>query len=339
MAEFIINKDSDQTILTQESGIELLGNLSFDILLILRDSFPDGKNFKEIKKNIEERMLDKLNKKNKSSSFTDQAIYYQLRKLKDLGFIETTPEKTMDGSDRSITSQKYKLTSLNFIINLSPQNSRGSFYKPNFQFTYNQTPIFLANFINFGKFNGLIILGENSKDAPFLVPIAFFLSKFIDFLETDFFVQYDRKILEDPDYTKRKSYLSQNLILLGGPNVNGVFLSTVPEPADEHKNFNESLPIRFLHAPDSGIVIQHSKRTIYSKEKIIGVIQLIKNPWEKTNKILTIGGSTKIGTEAAVKELSKSFLIIDKHLQKQKYCLIEAIVDIKGQFQDSKILE
>ena len=323
--------------LEKKTLTELLGILPYEILLALRDSFPEGKNFKDLKKSVENKLQDWLSKKNKSNFFTDQAIYYQLRKLKELGFIETIAERELDRNDRLITSQKYKLTSLKYVINFSESSNKLSDEILNDPVLIPHIPLnFLTNFGTDGKFNGLIVLGSGSTDGPFVGPLSYFLGK--TFVFSDFnFVFYDRKILDDPDDKNIKTFLSKNIILLGGPNVNSVFHSTVPSPSGVHRTLNEILPVRFLQAPDSGVIIQNQKIAILTKDQLIGVIQQIENPWNPNNKILTIGGPKRIGTEAAVIEFTKSFKEIDKLLLNQNYCLIEAKTDLKGQIIETII--
>ena len=324
--------------LSENAIIELLGVLPYEILMILCESYPEGKTFKDLKKQIEERLQDWLNKRNKSNSLTDQAIYYQLRKLKDLGFVSSNTEKELDNHDRLITSQKYKLRSLKFTINLLDKDKSKRKIEPDLTLVDETISNFLSNFNENGQFNGYIIIGSGSTDAPFLGPLSYLLGKYFDFPNLNF-VYYDKKILDDPDDIRIKFFLSRNIILLGGPNVNTIFHSNVPPEFDEHKTLNDILPVKFLQAPNSGITIQHQSRTILSKDKQIGVIQLIDNPWNPSNKILTIGGARRIGTEAAIIEFMRSFSKIGQLLLEKQYCLIEAIYNEKNQTMNSRILE
>ena len=152
------------------------------------------------------------------------------------------------------------------------------------------------------------------------------------------FVHYDRNILYDIDDDKSLLMLSENLILLGGPIRNSVFNSPVPSPSSNHKTLNDILPVRFLQPPDSGLVIQDSKKFTLLKEQKIGVIQQVDNPWNPKNKIIAIGGPRRVGTEAAVIAFIQSFEIIEKFILKQNYCLIEAVTDDKGQILETRII-
>ena len=317
---------------------ELLGVLPFEILMILRDAYPEGKIFKELKKLIEERLQDWLQKKNKSNTLTDQAIYYQLRKLKDLGFIEASSEKELDSKDRLITSQKYKLTSLKYVINFSDHYLSLNDFNSMKSFSDNLESDFLQVFNSNGKFNGFIVIGTGSSDVPFIGPLSVLLSKYFDLTNLSF-VLYDGTILDDSDDKKIKDMLSRNLILLGGPNVNRVFHSTVPSQTAEHKSLNEVLPVKFVQAPDSGIIIQETGSIILSKNQKIGVIQKIDNPWNPNNKIFAIGGPKRIGTEAAVLAFTRYFDTVTKTLMNQKYCLIEALVDTKDRLIETKVVQ
>ncbi len=327
-----------QLQLDSNSISELLGVLPFEILMILRDVYPEGKIFKELKKSIEERLQDWLNKKNKSNSLTDQAIYYQLRKLKDLGFIEASSEKELDTKDRLVTSQKYRLTSLKYVINFSDH-----YLKIKDDTSLQPIPEafktdFLQTFSSFGKFNGLIVIGTGSSDVPFIGPLSYLLGKYFDMTNLSFVV-YDGTILDDSDDKKIKEMLSKNLILLGGPNVNRVFHSTIPSQTAVHKSLNEVLPVKFVQAPDSGIIIQESATIILSKNQKIGVIQRIDNPWNPNNKIFAIGGPKRIGTEAAVLAFTKYFETVTKTLMIRDYCLIEALVDSKDRLVETKVIQ
>ena len=323
-------------VLDDTAVTELLGVLPSEILKILRDVYPEGKIFKELKMNIEDRLQEWLSRKNKSNSLTDQAIYYQLRKLKDLGFIETSAEKELDANDRLITSQKYKLTSLQYVINFSEHLATKTSGTDDLLLSTNSSH-FLQKFTSEGKFNGHIVVGKGSSDGPFIGSLSYLLGKYFDLTNTSF-VLYDNIILDDPDDKKVKYLLSQNLILLGGPNVNRVFQSPVPSKNGEHKSLNEVLPVKFVQAPSSGLIIQETGKIILSKDRKIGVIQQIDNPWNPANKIVAIGGSRKIGTEAAVIAFTQSFDQVEKCLLKQHYCLIEAIVNDREQIIETRII-
>lgn len=333
---FQLQLKDKQIPLTEESISELLGVLPYEIILILHDSYPEGKFFKDIKKDIEERLQDFLTKKNKNNSFTDQAIYYQLRKLKDLGFIETTSTKDLDPNDRLITSQLYRLTSLKFVIDFSDKTVSRENELTQSAHTRNTIPTFLQSFNHDTKFSGLIVLGEQSKDAPFLGPLMYLLNQYFDLLDLSRKIMYDKTILEDSRNRNNTLYLSQNLILIGGPNANAVFNSTIP---NEAITLHEILPVKFLHFPDSGIFIRDKNQLVLSKDQSIGVIQLVPNPWNPNTKILTIGGARREGTEAIVNELTRSFTKIAELLDKNQYCLIEAKTDQNHHLIDSKILE
>ena len=61
---FQISIMSNQVVLSVESVIDLLGTVPYEILIILRESYPEGKNFKDLKKEIEDRLHDWYTKKN-----------------------------------------------------------------------------------------------------------------------------------------------------------------------------------------------------------------------------------------------------------------------------------
>lgn len=333
---FELQFDEKEVALSKEAVIETLGVLPYEIIMILRDCYPEGKFFKELKRLVEERLEDWLKSKNKSPTFTDQAIYYQLRKLKDLGLIETSTEKGLDSNDRLITSQNYHLASLKFLLNFS--DSPDSKNKLNTSLSMNGrfVPSFLESFFDGTKFNGFIVLGENSKDAIYLGPIFYLLSQFFELFDLSKSVIYDKKLLEESsDQTKNRFLLSQNLILVGGPNANTVYTSTIPN--NNHTSLHDNLPIKFLHSPESGIIIREQNRVIYTRDQSLGVIQIIDNPWNPTNKILTISGAKREGTEALVNELTISLPKIEALLAKKQYCLVRASSE-KGHLQ-SEILE
>jgi hypothetical protein len=333
---FQVAFDEKQVVLSDESLIELLGVLPTEILMILRESYPEGKIFKELKKSIEFRLQVWLSKKNKPTSFTDQAIYYQLRKLKDLGFIDTSSDRNIANNDRLVTSQTYKLASLNFVINLTQKNPKELVFKSDSSLPDTEIPSFFSSFNDNHKFNGFIVIGDRSKDGPFIGPISFLLSKYFDIPDPNSVVLVDTKLLEDADEKKIGRNLSKNLILLGGQFVNNILISTFHSESGELVTLNDSLPVKFLQA---GVYIKDKSETISSKDVLLGVIQLVDNPWNLDYKILTIGGSRRVGTEAAVRELSKSLRKIEDILLRQKYCLIEAYTDSKGQLINSKVLD
>ena len=114
------------TKLMTDSIKNLLGNISYQILLIMSQS-EDPLYVKEIKSKLE---------LNLGKSLTDQTIYYHLRKLKDLGFINQNSDQILDENDRIINIQKYYLSSQRYLIDFT--NS--------FQDKFTNRPKLLENF-------------------------------------------------------------------------------------------------------------------------------------------------------------------------------------------------
>ena len=325
--EVIIDLDNNskniEVMLLEESVKSLIGAIPYSILTILKE----GEKFsKEIREEIE---------KIYSKEFTEQTIYYHLRKLIERGFIGTINVK-IEINDRIINIQKYHLIARKFIIqfenNLEDHSSeviKLSLLQNNtekFQELILNRPKIFQSFESDSKFNGHLVIGSRSNDSPYIGPVSFLLGKYFKFPE-QLFVNWDTKIVED-------HLFDENLILLGGPFVNNIFLLK----NESQKSLNDMLPVEFLQTKDSGLRIHSDGRIILSKDKNIGVIQFITNPWNPEKVMLIIGGPKKIGTEAAVIALTKKFFVVENYLLTQQYCLIEAILE-NGKIIDVEIIE
>lgn len=283
----------------------LFGPIPYTILQLLCDD-PEGLSVKEIKTNLKST-LDR--------SLTDQTVYYHLRKLKDMKFIDFETEQVVDKNERLINIQKYFPIANKFIIDFSHASTE--------VIVKHKRPKFLEYFNNKSKFDGTMVIGIRSNDSPYVGPISFILGKYFNFSKN--FVLFDNDIL----LTKK---FGDNLILLGGPFVNNLYL------LDDNK-ISDELPVKFLQSKDSGLLIQGKNQAILAKDKNLGVIQIIKNPWNKAKIILIIGGAKKIGTEAAVFSLTKINYIslIDQLLTTHKYCLIEPVYDSNNKIKDVRL--
>ena len=104
----------------------------------------------------------------------------------------------------------------------------------------------------------------------------------------EFSQKEERKELQEGCQVHLKK--KKNLILVGGPKVN-TFVEEI----------NSVLPIKF----DEKNFVVKSSATGKTYEENVGVIELIKNPYNSDSKILLIGGLNQHGTKAAIIALAK----------------------------------
>ena len=105
--------DSQYLKISKKTLENLIRKIPYTILDILKQH-KEPLSVEQIKEN-----LISLTKKN----LTDQAIYYHLKKLKELGFIDSFSDQKVDMNERLYNIQRFYLRSTTFFIDLENYNA------------------------------------------------------------------------------------------------------------------------------------------------------------------------------------------------------------------------
>ncbi|MHA2363851.1 MAG: ArsR/SmtB family transcription factor [Candidatus Hodarchaeales archaeon] len=263
----------------------------------------------------------------KALEMTEQSIYYHLRRLIDREFVEAQPESYENTEEnRTIHVNRYQLTGDTFLIDINEsdneETAKGNLSQDSLKIDDKFLPSFLQPFNKNGKFDGWIVVGERSSDAPFAAPIAFLIGKYLQFPSHYFLVKWDNIIADSLLYT-------ENLILFGGPFVNNLFLLET----DSQKSVNDILPVKFLQTKNSGLYIKGKNDKI--QNGLLGVIQTLPNPFNPVKTILVIGGPKRQGTESSVVAITKYCHEVEQEIERTgSYCIVEGITNDNGEIID-----
>ena len=160
-----------------------------------------------------------------------------------------------------------------------------------------------------GKYNA------TAQDGHYVGYISFLLGQYgLNFYKNTSLIKLDTEI-------NRENLQNTNLIVIGGPKVNVI--------ASELQD-NNFLPITFEISKINTITVKNLGKPI--TDPLIGVIQLIPNPWSTTNKkkILLICGPSRIGTQIAVYAITHFPDVIDEKITKNKgFVLLQGVLDNK----------
>ena len=149
-----------------------------------------------------------------------------------------------------------------------------------------QTAKFYRKFIKDGRFDGYICVGSTdphgeykavSRDTHYALYLSMFLGQFVD-LPKAFPIVLDTDVIA-------KNLFKNNLIVVGGPVTNLVT-----------RDINMHLPVKFVK--EEGWTLK-DRNGIHSRD-YEGVVESIKNPFDKTKDIILFGGVRHIGTLAAI---------------------------------------
>ncbi len=176
---------------------------------------------------------------------------------------------------------------------------------------------FYNTFIDNGTFNGLICVGSSdphgeykaiAKDTNYAVYLGMFLGRYVS-LPKDFPIVLDTDVIS-------RNLFKNDLILVGGPVTNLVT-----------RDINNFLPVKFFK--EEGWMLKY-RDSIYGNENE-GIIERIRNPYDKSKVIILISGIKNKGTLAAVLAATKFASSIFKNYQGEQtwYNIIRGY-DISG---------
>lgn len=226
----------------------------------------------------------------------EQKVYYHINNLSKAGLVKVVKEEEIKGA----TAKFYSPTKPVFGVDIgfgeySPKRSNNLV-----------KPILLEFFKEFNKetFNGQMVVGSPeahgplrswARDGHYSNYLSLFLGGFISFPNTNF-VSLDINV-------KSKEKFDENFILIGGPGVNVITLK-----------FNEYLPVKFDtkftgEAPTAnfgkGFVSKKTGKTY--TDNTVGVIEKIKNPFDKNKSVIVCAGISKKGTFSAIIALTRHY--------------------------------
>lgn len=205
----------------------------------------------------------------------EQNVYYYIKKLEKSGLIEVQKQEKIQG----IVANFYGLVSDSFFFKLKE-------FEEGIKLNA-QEPEFLRPFIKNGKLNALIVIGspdphgENmarSRDSYLFMDLAIFIGTFLN--------ESPNQAVKLDIEVSNSELKNNNLILIGGPVVNKIVL-----------DINKQLPV-FIDGEKRVTKSKITKRE-YPQENI-GVINKIKNPYNKDKQMLVIAGNRYSGTRAAI---------------------------------------
>ncbi|RLE43273.1 hypothetical protein DRJ16_03950 [Candidatus Woesearchaeota archaeon] len=213
----------------------------------------------------------------------EQKIYYYIRRFEQAGIVDVVKQKQIGGAQANV----YAIVKPAFLIRFK-------------EFELGNVPVgtaghgFLEHFVQDGVLNAYLVVGSpdphgpemaRSRDGYYGIDFALFLGTFLSHVN-QLNVRLDTEI--------RNNELENNLILIGGPVVNMITAKV-----------NKRLPIRFVRSDGWMIESKISGKRYYAEES--GVIELIKNPFNKRKKVLVIAGKRYSGTRAAIIAFLKYF--------------------------------
>ncbi|MFQ6020859.1 MAG: ArsR family transcriptional regulator [Candidatus Aenigmatarchaeota archaeon] len=254
----------------------------------------------------------------------EQKIYYHIRNLEKAGLVKIEREERRRGA----LTKYYSITDPAIALVLKPLEPATKLFS-----TKKDHENFLYPFIENGKFNATIVIGnpephgptkERGHDGLYATDLALFLGTFLNHIPSSS-IMFDTEIKD----------LKKNLILIGGPGVNAITTKV-----------NNKLPIKFKKVKYrnnyyTGFYSNLSKKT-YSDESY-GIIVKTKNPFDKTKYILVVAGIRYFGTYAAVLAFLTKFDDLVKgnpHNRKIHARIIDAIdIDSDGKIDLVEFVE
>ncbi len=210
----------------------------------------------------------------------EQKIYYHIRKLEKLGLIKLESLEERVGA----TAKIYSLSSPTFSFKISDD-----YFTRNLKLKPLEIK-FLRPFIEDSKLNTLIVVGSPDPHGKYKAPasdgycvinLSAYLGQFVSNIKLPIY-KLDTQLNDDD--------LKKNLIIVGGPKTN--ILS---------ERINTKLPIYFSYSEEllDWIIISTLSKKTY-KEKEIGVIQRLPNPFAENKEILFLSGKGFRGTLSSV---------------------------------------
>ncbi|MGC8516643.1 MAG: hypothetical protein ACP5MT_01985 [Candidatus Acidifodinimicrobium sp.] len=160
---------------------------------------------------------------------------------------------------------------------------------------------FYSPFLDNGTFNGLICVGSAdphgeykavAKDTNYAIYLGMFLGRYVS-LPKEFPIVLDTDVIS-------KNLFKNDMILIGGPVTNLVT-----------RDINNFLPVKFFK--EEGWMLKY-RDNVYGNENE-GIIERIRNPYDKSKAIILISGIKNKGTLAAVLAATKFAPSILKNYQ------------------------
>jgi len=214
-----------------------------------------------------------------------QAVYYHIKLLEKAGLVGFVEYEEQRGA----IAKKFATSADSFAVVLNPK----AWAK--YREEKVRVPSLLAPFVKNGNFNGKMVLGSPDPHGKYrargnelcMVEFSMLLGHYANF-------SFPLYVL---DTELKESDKKKNLILAGGPKVNTLVLEV-----------NRHLPIRF----DEKSFDVKSKLSGKKYGENIGLVELIDNPFNKSKKILFLGGLNQNGTRAAVLGITKKLKEIEE---------------------------
>jgi len=259
----------------------------------------------------------------------EQKIYYHIKQLSNAGIIEIVEKQEIKGT----VAKKYKPRSTNFAINLY-ENWQN--FRPEKTERESELKILFKPFIRENKLDTYIVVGSpdphgqfksHARDGHYAIDLGILLGNICS-LSEKFPVKLDVDI-------KMEKEEKNNLIIIGGPGTNMLAYE-----------INEYLPVKFdIKVAEegfycSGLVSTKSGRKI--SDETTGVIEIIRNPFDKGKHILLVAGYRFIGTKAAVIALTRFYNQIMQKFKsyENSYAIVKGFdFDGDGKIDSIEIIE
>jgi len=222
----------------------------------------------------------------------EQKIYYHIRKLEKLGIIKIDRMEERVGAMAKIYSVRspviaMKMFDRKHVANLKLKVRESKFLEP---------------FVKDGKLNSIIVVGSPDPHGKYKAPasdgycaidLCLFLGQFITDAKQPYY-KLDTQV--------RDKDLKKNLIVIGGPKTNMIAAK-----------INRKLPIYFDYSDKfkEWSIVSGLTKTTY-RDKFIGFITRIPNPFAKDKEILVLSGKGFRGSRAAILALIKYMKEIQK---------------------------
>ena len=245
-----------------------------------------------------------------------QALHYHLKLLQNSGLIKFAEYEEHRGG----MAKKCIASADSLAIILKEDGWK------HFSSATKKPPALFAPFIENNAFNGKFVVGSPDPHGKYrargsefpILELAMMLGQYGTF-------SFPLYLL---DTQVKEQDKKQNLIIAGGPKVNVITAG-----------INDSLPIRF--EKDTFDIYSAFSKKRYSGN--IGIIELLKNPFSPSKKLLIICGLNHNGTRAAILSILKKMKSIEagnKHNPKQIAKIVEGFdEDGDGIIDNVEILE
>lgn len=222
----------------------------------------------------------------------EQKVYYHIRNLEKAGLIKLMKIEERVGALAKIYQPSSPVISFKLFEGVPINDVKTKITQLKF----------LKPFVENGKLNSLIIVGSPDPHGRYKSPasdgycainLGAYLGQFVTELNEPLY-KLDTQVKE--------SDLKQNLILIGGPKANMIT-----------DKVNKELPIYFDYSSDSldWNIVSTISKNVY-KDKYIGFVARINNPFSEGKEVLVLAGKGFTGSRAAVLALTKHIKQVSK---------------------------